>query len=47
MKESMLDTYLDLCTQFYDLSKPTPPEDAYDLYKSYCANAENSESLRG
>lgn len=30
-----LDTYLDLCTQVYDLSKPTPPQDAYDFYLSY------------
>ncbi|MFU7598179.1 class I SAM-dependent DNA methyltransferase [Legionella pneumophila] len=30
-----LDTYLDLCTQVYDLSKPTPPKDAYDFYLSY------------
>ncbi len=30
-----LDTYLNLCTQVYDLSKPNPPRDAYDLYRSY------------
>ena len=30
-----LDNYLDLCTQVYDLSKPKPPEDEYDFYKTY------------
>lgn len=30
-----LDTYLSLCTQVYDLSKPNPPEDAYAFYRSY------------
>lgn len=30
-----LDTYLDLCTQVYDLSKPTPPKDAYAFYRTY------------
>lgn len=39
MTRLVLDTYLDLCTQFYDLSKPKPPEDAYALYKSYAAAA--------
>jgi SAM-dependent methyltransferase len=34
-----LDTYLDLCTQIYDLSKPTPPEDAYNFYRNYLKNA--------
>lgn len=33
------DTYLNLCTQVYDLSKSTAPEDAYDLYRSYAAQA--------
>ncbi len=28
-------TYLNLCTQVYDLSKPHPPEDAYAFYRSY------------
>ena len=28
-------TYLKLCTQVYDLSKPTPPEEAYAFYRSY------------
>ena len=31
------DTYLNLCTQVYDLSKPTPPQDAYDFYRAYIA----------
>ncbi|KTD65155.1 methyltransferase, ubiE/COQ5 family [Legionella shakespearei DSM 23087] len=35
MTSKTLDTYLDLCTQVYDLSKPTPPKDAYDFYLSY------------
>jgi len=30
-----LDTYLDLCTQVYELSKPKAPEEAYTFYKSY------------
>jgi 2-polyprenyl-3-methyl-5-hydroxy-6-metoxy-1,4-benzoquinol methylase len=34
-----LDTYLNLCTQVYDLSKPTPPKDAYEFYYSYAAQA--------
>ncbi len=33
-----LDTYLNLCTETYDLSKPTPPEDAYAFYRSYVSN---------
>ena len=28
-------TYLDLCTQVYEISRPTAPEDALDFYKSY------------
>ncbi len=35
MRITPLDTYLDLCTQVYDLSKPIPPEDAYAFYRSY------------
>ncbi|WP_279611726.1 hypothetical protein [Candidatus Sarmatiella mevalonica] len=31
-----LDTYLSLCTQVYELSKPTPPSDAYAFYRN-CA----------
>jgi SAM-dependent methyltransferase len=38
MKEA-LGTYLDLCTQVYDLSKPTPPPDAYALYHTYASEA--------
>ena len=37
-----LDTYLSLCTEFYDLSKPKPPEDAYTFYRSYALNAPGS-----
>lgn len=35
MNNKSLDTYLDLCTQVYDLSKPAPPKEAYDFYLSY------------
>lgn len=34
-----LDTYLSLCTEVYDLSKPKPPEDAYAFYRSYAMQA--------
>lgn len=34
-KQSYLDTYLGLCTEVYDLSKPNPPEDAYRFYREY------------
>jgi SAM-dependent methyltransferase len=34
-----LDTYLSLCTEVYDLSKPTPPTDAYALYRAYAQAA--------
>lgn len=37
MKE--LDTYLDLCTQVYELSKPKVPEADYNFYKSYLQDA--------
>jgi ribosomal protein S18 acetylase RimI-like enzyme/2-polyprenyl-3-methyl-5-hydroxy-6-metoxy-1,4-benzoquinol methylase len=33
------DTYLGLCTQVYDLSKPNPPEEAYAFYRNYVMNA--------
>ncbi len=32
-----MNTYLDLCTQVYELSKPTPPQEAYQFYRSYAA----------
>ena len=32
-------TYLDLCTQVYEISKPTAPEDALAFYKSYADEA--------
>ena len=31
--------YLDLCTQFYELNRPKPPEGAYPFYKSYASEA--------
>lgn len=34
-----LNTYLNLCTEVYDLSKPTSPKDAYAFYHSYVMNA--------
>lgn len=37
-----LDTYLDLCTQVYELSKPTVPEDNYNFYKIYACEAKGS-----
>lgn len=34
-----LDTYLGLCTEVYDLTKPTPPVEAYAFYRAYVAQA--------
>jgi trans-aconitate methyltransferase len=34
-----LNTYLRLCSKFYDLSKPNIPEDAYRFYHQYVAAA--------
>ena len=34
-----IDTYRDLCTQVYDLSKPEPSEEAYAFYRTYVASA--------
>ncbi len=34
-----LETYLSLCTEVYDLSKPNPPEDAYAFYRDYVMRA--------
>lgn len=34
-----LDTYLGLCTEVYDLSKPVPEEDEYLFYRSYAEEA--------
>lgn len=39
MIKSKLDSYLDLCTQVYDLSKPKSPENAYAFYRSYVISA--------
>lgn len=36
---NQLDTYLNLCTEVYDLSKPNPPEDAYAFYRQYADEA--------
>jgi SAM-dependent methyltransferase len=35
-----LNTYLSLCTEVYDLSKPKPPEDAYQFYRSFAKQAQ-------
>ena len=37
--DKTLDTYLSLCTEVYDLSKPNPPEDAYAFYQNYALKA--------
>lgn len=37
--DKTLDTYLSLCTEVYELSKPTPPEDAYAFYRDYVMKA--------
>lgn len=34
------DTYLSLCTEVYDLSKPNAPEYAYRFYRSYALEAQ-------
>lgn len=39
MSQQKLDSYLSLCTQFYDLIRPQPPEDAYAFYRTYVLNA--------
>lgn len=39
MAELTLYTYLDLCTQVYDLSKPIPPQDEYEFYRAYAISA--------
>ena len=37
--DKALETYLSLCTEVYDLSKPNPPEDAYAFYRDYTIKA--------
>lgn len=39
MVEQKLDTYLDLCTQVYEISKPIPEADVYAFYRSYVIDA--------
>ena len=34
-----LASYLRLCTEVYDLSKPNPPKDAYAFYRDYVIKA--------
>lgn len=35
-----LDTYQNLCTEVYDLSKPNAPQDEYEFYRSYVIEAQ-------
>lgn len=35
IKKKTIDTYLGLCTQVYEISKPTAPEEPLAFYKSY------------
>ena len=37
--DKTLNTYLSLCTEVYDLSKPNPLEDAYAFYRDYVVKA--------
>ncbi|MBA2653375.1 MAG: GNAT family N-acetyltransferase [Tatlockia sp.] len=37
-----LDTYQNLCTEVYDLSKPNAPYDAYQFYRSYAFEAKGA-----
>jgi hypothetical protein len=39
LNTKILDTYLSLCTEVYDLSKPEAPEDAYAFYRDYVMKA--------
>ena len=39
INKKTLDTYLSLCSEVYDLSKPNPPEDAYAFYRDYALRA--------
>ncbi|HHT0594174.1 TPA: class I SAM-dependent methyltransferase [Legionella anisa] len=42
MSNKSVDTYLSLCTQVYELSKPLPPSDAWNFYLSYAREAEGA-----
>lgn len=42
MNAKKLDSYLSLCTEVYDLSKPRPPEDAYAFYRSYVESSKGN-----
>ena len=37
--DKTLETYLSLCTEVYELSKPNPPKDAYAFYRDYAIKA--------
>jgi len=39
VSDSSFNTYLSLCTQVYDLSKPTAPRDAFAFYRDYAVQA--------
>lgn len=32
MTQQLIDTYKTLCTEFYDLDKPSPPAEAFEYY---------------
>jgi SAM-dependent methyltransferase len=38
-KRMRLESYGNLCTQFYDISKPEPPPEAFDYYLKLCKSA--------
>lgn len=42
MSNKTLGTYLNLCTQVYDLSKPSAPHNEYEFYRSYALKAKGS-----
>lgn len=42
MNAKKLDSYLSLCTEVYNLSKPRPPEDAYAFYRSYVESSKGN-----
>lgn len=39
MIQKTMDSYFNLCTQFYDTIRPNPPDDAYDFYRNYVIEA--------
>lgn len=39
MKPNILETYLNLCTQVYDISLPTPPPEEYVFFSAYAGES--------